>query len=236
MAMRDLVFTAPPGVRVYVDPPQSEDRQNRGDLVGRRVDRVTYVFERAGSFEIPGVAQPWWDLGAKRLRSAQEPAITVAVSAAPVAGKRDWGEPTAWLIPGLAAVVVLALIGLSRWGWPRLRDALAGRRARWLASEAKAFGDLLATCRKGDVASIYRAFTVWRRRVPNRSSLAPLTEEIELALFGAPVQAAWPPQRGRAFADKLRAARRSLKDRRRAADPARQALPPLNPARANGGN
>ena len=83
MAMRDLAFTVPPGVRVYIDPPQSEDHQNRGELVGKRIDRVTYVFERGGSFGIPGVAQPWWDLGAGRLQVARRPAVTVAVSAPP---------------------------------------------------------------------------------------------------------------------------------------------------------
>ena len=46
MAMLDLAFAAPPGVRVYVDPPQTDDRVERGDLTGRRTDRVTYVFER----------------------------------------------------------------------------------------------------------------------------------------------------------------------------------------------
>ena len=38
MAMLDLAFAAPPGVRVYVDPPQTDDRVERGDLTGRRTD------------------------------------------------------------------------------------------------------------------------------------------------------------------------------------------------------
>ncbi len=41
MAMLELSFTAPPGVRVYVDPPQSDDQVSRGAVTGRRTDRVT---------------------------------------------------------------------------------------------------------------------------------------------------------------------------------------------------
>ena len=230
MAMRDLAFTAPPGVRIYVEPPQSEDRQNRGDLVGRRVDRVTYVFERGGSFEIPGVAQPWWDLEARGLRAAQRPAVTVAVSAPPLVRVRDWSRPTTWLVPGLAAAAVLALIGLAGWGWPHLRATLADRRARWLASERKAFRDLLAVCRSGDVAAIYRAFVIWRQRSPSPPLLEPLAEELEQILFGDSSQAAWSPMKRQQFIGKLQAVRRSLRqlEAERAAG-ARLALPPLNP-------
>jgi len=230
MAMRDLAFTAPPGVRVYIDPPQSEDRQNRGELVGKRIDRVTYVFERGGSFGIPGVAQPWWDLGAGRLQVARRPAVTVTVSAPPLVSVRDWSRPTAWLGPGLAAAAMLALIGLAGWGWPRLRAILADREARWLASEPKAFRDLLAVCQTGDVAAIYRAFVIWRQRSPSPSLLGSLAEELEQILFGDPSQAAWSPVKRRSFIGKLQAARRHLKQREteRAAD-ARLVLPPLNP-------
>jgi hypothetical protein len=230
MAMRDLAFAAPPGVRVYVEPPQDEDRQNRGDLVGRRIDRVTYVFERGGSFVIPGIAQPWWDLGSKRLRTLQAAAVTAAVAAAPVAQRHSWNKPAVWLLSGLAAGTALAFIALVRWAWPRLRAVSAVRQARWLASEPKAFRDLEAACRGGEAAAIYRAFSIWRQRVPIQAMLAPLAEELELALFGHPAPAAWPLEKSRAFADKLRAARRTLRERETGrADHARRGLPPLNP-------
>ena len=238
MAMRDLAFTAPPGVRVYVEPPQDEDRQNRGDLVGRRVDRVTYVFERDGSFAIPSVAQPWWDLGAKRLRVLLAAEVTVAVAAAPVAQRRSRNEPAAWLLSGLAVGTALAFIALVRWAWPRLRAFLAARQARWSASEPKAFRDLEAVCRGGGGASeIYRAFSIWRQRVPIHPVLTPLAEELELALFGDSAPATWPLEKSRAFADKLRATRRTLRKREAGrADHARRGLPPLNPGGAYEGS
>jgi hypothetical protein len=111
-----------------------------------------------------------------------------------------------------------------------LRAILADREARWLASEPKAFRDLLAVCRNGDVAAIYRAFVIWRQRSPNRPLLGSLTEELEQILFGDPSQAAWSPMKGQLFIGKLRAVRRSLKQQEvECAAGARVILPPLNP-------
>ena len=93
------------------------------------------------------------------------------------------------------------------------------RHARWLASEAKAFGDLAHACRSDDVRAIYRAFTVWRQRTPHRDDLAPFAEELESVLYAG---AAWPAGHGRAFLQSLRA-------RPRFGHRVESALPPLNP-------
>ena len=210
---------APPGVRVYLASPQIDDRQDRGDVTGHRVDKATYVFERGGSFVLPAVAQPWWDLEARRLRVARAPDVTVAVAAAPLAPISATDPVEGWIFAGVTAVGLLAL---AWWAWPRLRLWQAERHRRWLASEPKAFADLEATCRHGDAAAIYRALTIWRARttLPVPAALA---EELELVLFaGAP----WSADRGHAFANKvveMRRPRRLLQ--------AHAALPPLNPAR-----
>ena len=94
LAMRDLAFRAPAGARVYVDPPEVDDRSNRGVVTGRRVDRVTYVFERGGRFELPALSQPWWDLGAGTLRTADAKGATIDVAAqAPSSETAGRGAP-----------------------------------------------------------------------------------------------------------------------------------------------
>ena len=182
-----------PGVRVYVDPPQSEDRQNRGAVTGRRIDKVTYVFEAGGRFTLPGVAQPWWDLDARRLHDETRPAVTVSVTAPPK-------PPDPWLFIGPVLGLLVLLLG-DRWLEPGVRAWHAARHARWLASEAKAFDDLAHACRSDDVRAIYRAFTVWRRRTPHRDGLAPFAEELESALYAG---AAWPAGHGPIFFQSLR--------------------------------
>ena len=217
MAMLDLAFAAPQGVRVYVDPPQSADQVSRGVITGRRVDRVTYVFETGGSFVIPEVAQPWWDLSANRLRRAVGGGATIAVASAPrVASPADRIEYGVF-----AAVTALGVVSLVLWGWPRVRGWRADRRARWLASEEKAFHDLRAACRKDGPEAAYRAFATWRQRLPRPADAAPLAEEIEAALFaGGP----WSLDRASAFAGKAEALRHATVRQERAI------LPPLNPA------
>jgi hypothetical protein len=220
MAMLDLAFPAPPGVRVYVEPPQIDDRVERGDLTGRRTDRVTYVFERGGSFPIDAVVQPWWDLSGGRLRQAAGQGATVSVAA--VAAPRPPGERLElWLY---VATTAAGLVALLWWAWPRMKAVRAVRTARWEASEPKAFHDLQAACHDGDPRGVYRAFIAWRRRSGNAAQLGQFAEEIESALFGS---TPWSTAQAQAFAVRL-AAQRYTPPRAGAASP----LPPLNPANA----
>lgn len=217
MAMRDFALAAPPGVRVYAEPPQTDDRVERGELTGRRIDRVTYVFESGGRFEIGSVSQPWWALDTRRLRQAEGLGVTVSVAAATA------GVHRGWLLPAIATGGVV-LLGLGWWAAARLKAADRARRQRWQRSEEKAFHDLLAVCRHGDAAAIYQAFAIWRRRVPRGDALAPLAEELELTLFGG---VSWSADRSRLFAGKARVARRAMIECQ--TPRTTLALPPLNP-------
>lgn len=220
MAMLDLDFAAPAGVRIYVDPPQTDDRVERGDLTGRRIDRVTYVFEKGGSFPITAVIQPWWDLEAGRLRLAEGRGTTVAVTAV-ATPPRSGARLELWLYVATTAAGLLALLW---WAWPRIKAARLARVARWEASEPKAFHDLEEACRDEDPRPVYRAFTVWRRRTDHAVQLGSFAEEIESVVFAT---APWSSERAQDFAARLAALRHSS-DRTAIA----HALPPLNPAKA----
>ena len=50
-----------------------------------RTDRVTYVFEHGGEFELPGLELAWWDTGTGRIATAQAEPIRLDV-AVPVNG------------------------------------------------------------------------------------------------------------------------------------------------------
>lgn len=164
-ALRDLDFPAPDGVRVYVDQPGSRDRVERGSVREQRTDRVTYVFERAGMFELPAVSQPWWDLDAGEPRVAEGAGIAVSVSVAPGigAGSDRESDPIAWrwmsvwlALAGLGAVVATTITG-----WKR----------RPLRSGARAFRQVIAACHDSDpprsiAASPAGACDCRRRRQP----------------------------------------------------------------------
>jgi hypothetical protein len=123
-----------------------------------------------------------------------------------------------------AATTSTGLLALLWWTWPRLKAAHAERRARWQASEPKAFRDLQEACRNGDARAVYRAFSVWRRRTDRAAAVASFAEQIEAVLFAS---AAWSPARSRAFAQGIEAVRRAGHKA-----PSVSVLPPLNPATA----
>jgi hypothetical protein len=218
MAMLDLAYIAPSGVRVYVDPPQSDDRVDRGSLTGRRTDKVTYVFEASGAFALPDVVQPWWDLSAGRLRHATGTGIALTVAAAPTA-ENTLDRVERW---SFVAATALGVVALALWGGRQGLRWRNARRVRWLGSEEKAFRDLVTACRQGAPDQVFRAFTVWRSRLPRAADASGLAERIEPALFGG---APWSPAQAEAFATQAGMLRRKA-----GPDGRRAVLPPLNPA------
>lgn len=83
MAFTPLFFSKIDGLGVYPAEPIVEDSYDRGSLKGKRVETVTYVFEREGSFEIPEIAIWWWDLGRKALRKVVLSSLRATVSGGP---------------------------------------------------------------------------------------------------------------------------------------------------------
>jgi hypothetical protein len=239
LAMRDLVFTAPPGVRVYVEPPESIDKVERdGTVRGQRSDRVTYVFEAAGTFAIPAVSQSWWNLDDKRVEKAEGGGVAVIVSAAPISTRMAgwiadpalWLKPSTWLVLASLVAAFAATLWLIARASNWLRAAWYERRCRWAMSEAKAFHDLLAACHAADAPAIYRLFAIWRVRLSRESAVAVLllAADLERALYGGEA-APWTAAQSKAFAKALRAIRPNLLQ----SDAPRpeSALPPLNPRR-----
>ncbi|MCW5889868.1 MAG: BatD family protein [bacterium] len=135
----------------YPKPPQVTDRSERGDLVGTRIDTITYVCTRADRVTLPGVTFRWWDLGAAELAERTLPAVTFEVAGAPP-------SPATW------AVWAAAMAGLATILWWR-RHALAAswrrRRSAWEASEPGRFRALERACRSGGAAAIWSALVAW---------------------------------------------------------------------------
>ncbi|CAN7206710.1 hypothetical protein [Bosea sp. LjRoot237] len=230
LGMAEFRFAAPDGVRVYVDPPVVEDRSNRGIVDGARVDKATYVFERAGSYVLPELSQPWWNLAEKQARVETLPGLTVAVVAA---DRRPAEVPRQsrlwWLAALVVAVALLSTLILSR---SQLSAAWRAWLQRRHASEAFARRVLLREAKVGEPASTYRAFGIWLERLPPAgrarvradARVGPLVAELEGSLFGS--KSSWERQSGEALV-------RALGDFSGSATsptPAPAPLPPLNPA------
>lgn len=59
------------------------DQDERGSLVGKRQDEITYVAKRPGEFTIPAAQYTWFDLDTRQLRTEMLPAHTLNVIANP---------------------------------------------------------------------------------------------------------------------------------------------------------
>ncbi len=151
-AMRLPALVAQPvaGLAAYADAAVLDDvRGERGapDRAQRR-ERITYVVQTVGDYELPGIELRWFDTRAQRLRSTRVPALRVHAVAAPspraippqaAAGGASAVSPPlyfgrltsrqlAWVVGALALALSLGVV-MARRGrvWV---DAL---RVRWFA-------------------------------------------------------------------------------------------------------
>ncbi|WP_395665491.1 hypothetical protein [Methylocella sp.] len=218
LAMRDLAFPAPDGVRAYVDPPDIDDRSERGVVTGRRTDRVTYVFERGGAFALPAVVQPWWDLGSRSLKSAEAPGATIRVEEPPPAP--DAPRPSGRLDAARLALLAAGGLGLAALALAAARLA----RRRRSDPERAAFAALRRACSGADAATIYRRFSDWARTLPQerRRAARNAMTGLEAALFRTPAKD-WSRDDSRRLLADAQALRRP--PQAGAVSP----LPPLNP-------
>ncbi|WP_162846047.1 BatD family protein [Seongchinamella sediminis] len=70
------------GIKHYPDQPVINDTEISSGLLGSRSDSVAIVATRAGRVELPAIEIPWWDTGARTMRTARIPARVLKVAAA----------------------------------------------------------------------------------------------------------------------------------------------------------
>lgn len=243
-------FTVPEGVRLYPHDPVLSDKtdQTQGLIGGKRVDRVTYAFEKAGSYRLPAIEIAWYDPAAQKNDVAQAPEIAVSVAAAagftPAIKPPEIQEEAApkrpdylWLLPWVIAG--LAVLALLAWLVPRLWTGLShwrvARRQRYEQSEAYAFRQFSAACRGGESTAVYAALQSWAARakvMPLRdwlrdgdTALKPY-EQLEARLFAAGSESK-SYDAGQLLSGMAEARRKWLERQAQVSVPA--ALPALNP-------
>ncbi|MDW6022888.1 hypothetical protein SAZ10_14080 [Mesorhizobium sp. BAC0120] len=173
-------FTAPDGVRIYRQDPVLSDGtpQGQGSAEGKRIDRVTYAFERPGNYVLPAVEIGWYDPATQKRQVAQVREIAVTVgehtafkpAIAPPAAPKQAGPPgyTKWLqllswVAG-AALTLALLAWLGARAWPRIKSRREQRRIARENSEATYFRRVEVACRLGDLRAAYAALDAWGRR------------------------------------------------------------------------
>ncbi|HQD56771.1 MAG TPA: BatD family protein [Candidatus Competibacteraceae bacterium] len=249
-------FTAPEGVHLYKRDPQLTDlKGDRGQFEGgRRVDVVTYRFDRPGHYLLPKVSVSWFDPGTQKTQLAEAPEIQVTVVASaqqtaiappppsqtlplPENPTTDWQR---WLVPTAVVLGVLVVAWRVR-RWPaKARGFLMAQRAAQRETEGAYFERLFAACRANDPARSYAALAAWVQRTGATSirdyvqattdeELQRRVAELERYLYSscAPLSATWT---GAPLATALQRTRQSFA-RQHVRHLTRHHLSALNPPR-----
>ena len=248
-------FEVPEGVRVFVaDPVLSDGSQaGTGFVGGHRVDRATYVFERAGRYTLPAIEVRWFDPVTRQPGSAQAPALTVKVEAGANRGESiapeaahlgDVGSarrPVDWVLAGSIAVLALfagAAVWLVRVRGPRWRARWQAARDARAVSDPVMFRRVLEACARNEARAANAALLAWCARHAKSTPRAWAAQQavpgleaqvdgLERHLFGvsSPARTQW---QGAGLAAALQAAHRSWQHATRRRQRV-HALGPLNP-------
>jgi len=207
MLLPPLGATDADGWTAYPKTPRVDDKIQRGEITGTRIESVTYVFERPGTYRLPEIRIPWWNIAAKRLETVTLTGLEIVV--APSAETAVAPPPPERSFPWWLLGLVAALAGAA---WLAVK-----LRASWAVSEAATFR---AVTHANGAQATYRALGAWLSRTNLRPDAA-LRRELDalgdhLYGHGGP----WDPVA-------LRRAARAI--RRRRAQRPRAGLPPLNP-------
>lgn len=232
------------GLRQYRKPPKIADNVAVGRLNGsERAETIVYTADAAGSFQIPAISYPWFDVEAHQASTATLPPITVAVSEAPASSdaivpEMQSGRTQTTRIQPLALAVLAsgcaALVAAIWTGRHLLLRLMGGLRIRRDPKRAE-FKRLIKSIARDDESAVYRSLARWAKIMGYSSISAwttvvsdPVLESqirtLEGALFGRGTPGTTLDRR--TLADAVRRSRIIRHATRRAL---RSALPPLNP-------
>ena len=164
------------GLAAYPQAPKVEDRTDRGDLTGERVDSITWVVEKAGSYEIPGIRFQWWDPAKRELRQQVIPGITMDIVGSSTDGSSAVSDEASEtesrpLLPWLLFALVGILAGTL---WRKFRR---DRRGKPVVDERSTFTDLQKACKSNQAGKTHSAIYAWLACCPpvSGAGLRPVT-------------------------------------------------------------
>ncbi|MEA3278772.1 MAG: hypothetical protein U9Q81_26430 [Pseudomonadota bacterium] len=239
MALPPMPIPDIAGVALYPKDPQVHDRGDRGVLRGERAESHTLVFQRPGSFDVPGARIRWWNPETQKLDQVEIAPLSIDVAPNPAL---EAAKPT--LLerlnrrPLLVASVLLLLgasVFLAYRSWQPLLSRWRTWRSRRAESETAYFQQLLRVCRRNDPTAAYNALTSWlarwsaeHPRVEDGASLVESDRVIaeQLHLLGRAVAGYEPSWQGEPLGQVLTAWRKAQDQRHTGRD---HVLLPLNP-------
>ncbi len=144
MAMMLPTFSAEdlPGLAAYPAPPVLDNSSNRGQTLASRKQRISYVVQAEGEYQLPAADFFWWDTARAQLQVLSLPAtvITVGSGAASTSGSPGSAEffsPRQWLMVAAGLALLGVLLWLAVRYLPRLPLSRLGAAAAALGAKLR---------------------------------------------------------------------------------------------------
>jgi len=148
------------GLAAYPQPPEVNDKTNRGDLTGERIDSIIWVAEKPGSYVIPGIRFQWWDPNSRKLKQQIVPGLNLDILPSPAdettadaierPGKPDRAYP--WIL------VVIFMIFASVFLWFRFKPSTGQHNVE---TEKSTFATLQKACKSNQPGQTHSALHAW---------------------------------------------------------------------------
>ncbi|HYQ03324.1 MAG TPA: hypothetical protein VER96_31835 [Polyangiaceae bacterium] len=167
----ELTLSAVPGLTAYPGGTHAESTTERGQIAARQTYLVTYVVDRVGPHDLPGMSVRWLEPRTGRYANAIIHEQTIWTRPNWSLGFSCFGTTeAAALITAIGVTVTVALLSTLmvkriRRGPGKIESALAHHLEEW-----RAFREVLHAARNGRVSNLLRSLYAWLA-VRSRTSL-----------------------------------------------------------------
>ena len=168
MAFNPLIPADIAGISTYLSQPTVEDSYNRGTLVGKRQEKLTYVFEEAGSYTLPNLSYNWWNSDDEKLETITLAGLSVEVqggtaelSAGSVQNAKEFSfKSLLWVL----ALVIISAVSIYRYRATVVSRVNAWQRT-YYESEKIYFRKIKPAAQRGDSDAVMRTTMQWLDRL-----------------------------------------------------------------------
>jgi hypothetical protein len=131
-----------PGLSAYPANPVLQDRSNRGQATAERIEKITYMVEQAGQYQLPAQEFYWWDTTGLQVQIVSLATVDIDAGAAAAVVNDNQGDveiriQLRWLLIPLALLLVLVV----RKRWQRRPTSASGGALLRAANRALREGD-----------------------------------------------------------------------------------------------
>jgi len=155
------------GIGIYAEAPVVNAQMERGDFVGQRTEKVTYVMESAGKMTIPSITFHWFDIASETVKTEKLPEVVFNVKAAIM--RQSSGKPAMGGALNMFFVILFVLMAITVAVLWRCRSYLAAYLKSWQeiqkAGESHYFKQFSKACRNDDPHSALKTLMAWLDRV-----------------------------------------------------------------------